>query len=1806
MANVENNNRIAGFVKKHVFAKRWVSIMLVIALLVTTVTMYALNKSATAVSEESAESVGMVLDTASTEGEDGATSEDVVVEETQEETSENETSESETVEATTEETTEEVTEETTNTETESTAAESSESTESNESNEGDSESTTVAETENTSEESDTENTEEEAPASQAENTEETENTENTESTENTENPESDNSSEEVTTEEDTETDETLLTEETEEVKEETGELTQEVVLTVSYKDENGENIADDKVINLENSIDFTEAAPKQEGYIFKDARLDDAVITKITVEYDVNMFKYYVVTREDGSTEEVKEDKTVVLTYTKEEIVKSEIKLTAKFADKNGESIKEDAELKLTSELDVTKKENVDAIDNYFYMGATYNGEKIAKITPVAATETEEATTEETENTESNTVSSYVITTKDGAEVSVTEDAEIVFTYYAAITQTEFKVTNDKVTVTATLSAAGAFPEGIELNVTEVNAQTQGYNYDAYMQALNDNADKVAEAKGDEESNTYNGDNTLLYDIAFVLDGIEYQPAEGTVSISIELNEKQLSEGNNITNPDDVTLFHLPIDEKVMSNIESTEKATDISAEDIEVEVVSNVTVELDSENDSDVVSFDTESFSLYGFSFTTNKYSWVGDGLEDNTPQWIVNELGDAAYFGVVADQFTAVGDFESNVAVNTINFEGNSNTEVLFHYGNVIKESEFTQYKIKVTKKSTTPGEFTFGLFKDKNGTQRIGDYFTIKTDNKVNGYYVGEYTLDGIFNEQNLVNSSLFVYEVDSKNVIIGDGNTVDGYTVTYESSSVNSNDSLSALMGNYVRDWLNNHNANENKGGDIDKYLNKKSTLYYLESGQSDTYKRAYKESSENIKIETVDGKYPVNVDSMRAKVAEVSSQLACAASVPGVIKVINIVANGDFGMDAYNAHNDAETDQNNKWTDSNNDVVNKGFAINQNEFLVINLDLTKFKDSTYKVDKNYTIKVGNTSIQASTQFNDLSSKVIFNLVQRDDDGKFVPFSGNIEFTYEIGTVLAPNATVKSEHLDGGIIAKNYRSDGGEIHKIPLLRYKKYQGEVTVINTQNEKKPVEVELFKTLDGHEPGEAKFGFVIQRMKDDFTGWIDSNSRDNEISNDNKSIKYTISPDDWGMDINTYKTYYFKVYEKEIDDNSYKTDKSIIFIKIDYSQNNEKPDISYYKLPEIDSKFAMWINNLNNWETKKDSNSFRVFLNNFCSDNLRKVSGENVKFENETHKVGDLKIHKMVVNDFSSGVVRDDANSILRNVKFRITNNETHRYIVFKGFVGSAGLKGTAFEFGADKKATGVTYEVTYNESAQWTVKGIPAGIYTVEEVADGYTLEYKEADNEAVAIENAELYRVTEYDVTTDREGAPKKNEKDYGGDNYRAVFAGDIKKHSEKAPDDVRVGDSTVSNASHTQTVQICNYYSKPIGPIKVTKNLTGGKWTEDSNNWTFKFKMEAVSADAHLSDGTPKALASIPMPEGSNGGVKEVIVDGKDLTNDGPYTKTVEFGSIPFKYEGTYIYKIYEDATYNTYENIKYDQKVYYVRFVVTKNTTDFYKKYTKKKCANPDGIIYPHTEKDGYLIKEKERFVYIGAQIEYYDQDITNLSAEQLPEPIVRCEQFLVKPTTNIETDNSVLEFRYLDNKSEKDLAFTNKVVDRLVIRKEWTKNGDPDNESDHSGITVVLHHVTAEGDSQQTFNITDQNREYNDQPWTKVIEIERVDNSSYYIEETNGGGLIVTYSNDPDGKNQNTDPTAVKVQADGTAGKVITFTIRNELGGNTLPSTGGTGTMPFAVGGLGIATLGLLGFEMSRKRKRED
>ena len=70
MRNVDNN-RAENFIKKHDNFKKWVIFALCISLITGTVTLYMMNKPATAMTEEGAQQIGLVLETADAEFEQG-------------------------------------------------------------------------------------------------------------------------------------------------------------------------------------------------------------------------------------------------------------------------------------------------------------------------------------------------------------------------------------------------------------------------------------------------------------------------------------------------------------------------------------------------------------------------------------------------------------------------------------------------------------------------------------------------------------------------------------------------------------------------------------------------------------------------------------------------------------------------------------------------------------------------------------------------------------------------------------------------------------------------------------------------------------------------------------------------------------------------------------------------------------------------------------------------------------------------------------------------------------------------------------------------------------------------------------------------------------------------------------------------------------------------------------------------------------------------------------------------------------------------------------------------------------------------------------------------------------------------------------------------------------------------------------------------------------------------------------------------------------------------------------------------------
>ena len=67
----DTENRVENYIKKHKNYKRWLAFALCIALFTGTVTLYMLNKPATAMTEDGAEEVGLVLETADNDFEQG-------------------------------------------------------------------------------------------------------------------------------------------------------------------------------------------------------------------------------------------------------------------------------------------------------------------------------------------------------------------------------------------------------------------------------------------------------------------------------------------------------------------------------------------------------------------------------------------------------------------------------------------------------------------------------------------------------------------------------------------------------------------------------------------------------------------------------------------------------------------------------------------------------------------------------------------------------------------------------------------------------------------------------------------------------------------------------------------------------------------------------------------------------------------------------------------------------------------------------------------------------------------------------------------------------------------------------------------------------------------------------------------------------------------------------------------------------------------------------------------------------------------------------------------------------------------------------------------------------------------------------------------------------------------------------------------------------------------------------------------------------------------------------------------------------
>ncbi len=928
--------------------------------------------------------------------------------------------------------------------------------------------------------------------------------------------------------------------------------------------------------------------------------------------------------------------------------LKEDVVITVLYEDVNGDTIGESKELSISETF--TLPDEARSFEGYNFNKAVINGSQITSLsrkTANASTASKEeedtdsaaafaASTEE----ETATYTYYEAVTTSGETIEITENADLHLAYYKVNTVTEFKGGDSKITVKAVLSDPNALPEGIELTVAEITEESESYNYDAYIEALNNNSKNFADENDLEKEQTYDKSNTLLYDIAFKLDGVEYQPKAGTVAISMQLNDNQLSNDLGAIDPDSVGVVHLPISEEIMETVDATSEATDISASDIAVEVVKGSDVDLS--GDSDSVTFETESFSAYALVYVNGQIvSW--EGSETMTAQQIVKELGDNTLFGAVANTYESTGtaDIEANIAVGTL--------KSIIEFGNtstVYTHISFDGYYI--TKNSTSDGTFHFGLYSEEysesNKTPNNIGYFDITVTNGT-----GTVSLTDVFNKSQLQQyARLYVYELDAeRGDIVPDGQTYTAsdnqkYTVTYGSSDLET-ESDNDIIGSFSSSYIENNATGSNLYYKLKKVAG--NTVYVKNSDNNYTV-YTYPEGANGT---SVDGAFPISVSDMLGAAKGVSKKLALLQNSDDVI-VVNAVGTSDgFRKDVAKAY--FKTFDENTL---NNGLTNRGITIGK-KMLVINLDLT-LCNGTYKLEQ-FLVNTNNESTLTGNGWAELANQIIINPLQRTADNTLVPYTGELILDTVSGTILAPSAKVDVNNgAEPGAVIADYIIQRREIHKLTVRRYLSEQARMEINNISEDADTIDIEALKYIDDKLATDAdsgKFSFNMVMLKTNEYGgkyWDYVTT----IVNEGSAIKYELKPGLLGMKYGDGKTktnqeehtYYFVLFENDITTGHYEKDSTAILIKIKYYKGGEKEPL-YYRITAEESKDLQ-----ENPGTGYYNNAHRIGT----SDNKsRGKLFQNVAFYNKTSETVDIEVTKAwILNGRDSSDIPSDPSKVV------------------------------------------------------------------------------------------------------------------------------------------------------------------------------------------------------------------------------------------------------------------------------------------------------------------------------------------------------------------------------------------------------------------------------------------------------------------------------------------------------------------------------------------------------------------------
>jgi hypothetical protein len=1369
--------------------------------------------------------------------------------------------------------------------------------------------------------------------------------------------------------------------------------------------------------------------------------------------------------------------------------------------------------------------------------------------------------TEAGDEPELTTVIVYSYTT-DGENYTKIENDTIVKFVYSLGTQTEFTYSDDStgVKITATLQIPGAIPDDADLVVTAIDRETEGYNYDAYMTALNNNAETIASDVGLEDKTEYTENNTLMYDIAFMYDGAEIQPAEGAVSISIEFEDNQLTKELAVSNEEDIAVVHMPIKEevKMASEITTTSEATEITAEDIEVKTLTDATAEV---NETEKIEFSEDNFSVFAITLKNNKISAASAAAVIDFDY--ISSFGEAFDYGVVANTYVWGGDTESNVMVgkytssaedvgastNYANAGGNNYfgsvsgiSTIRFHEtpANIYLGSEaYSQYKSKSFSFSNVVGtniekntdidvasiidgiESYYGRYeglgssfeaahRDKGGT-------TIDLREYPSGAYVLTYTGDNIYIDDEKLNVYLnegqyLILNCTSKNLTIGtyniNGKSSSGYVASKDESDdwitnavifniINADSvTISNTCGTFIAPNSAVNCGSANAGTVVANEISANSEWHYHNHDLPSVYG-----ASVTLKAnKTVNGETPADDEVFYFDVYEWDSNSNVWGDAP-VTSIQNALGDITFGYINYTKSTDVGTHYY-KITERQEEVTDYSY------------------DTTVYVAS---VTVSSTSFQKNNKY------------------------------------------VQTYTATDPVYYKLLTSDADPTNSSNLAAIT-----TTVPAFNNIKGQVEIELYKYLDNAAPGDLEFSFTVRVLN---SGEECLTTLTDSLVNDNDKISFAfaynenyITPDSKGN-----RRIYLVINENDSSITGVAKDNDYIIARIDYPvTSNQK--IYYFKYSYTDTTEKGYIDNIESGDFSKIKAAVANDKTKKSANSIKNLS--DVAFYNTRN--GYLRIHKMVVNKFGSYIVRDSKNdSILNNVEFTITNKDTGAVIWFKGFVAklsSSDSIQTAYEY-KDGELTGTTYNVYYNDNAQWTIEGLPVGTYVVKEVADKYTFTYDPVNDTSSPVDS--IYsRVTKYAVTTDKNGGELYN---IGGDNYRKTFSVDVSSITELYDTGREV--TITTDYDMTPTVQIANYYSNPMAPVMISKQLTGGTWNSDMA-FTFTIESYGTPQNTVLSDGTPVEVKSSPLPSNTT-----FTVSGDGSSSE----QKIFLGEIDYIYEGTYYYKVTEEQ--GTLSGITYDPTEYYVKVEVSKYHTTFHAEYTRAKQRN-----YSYSDaSEEKVSRDNEDFYYLGANVTYYKDDATMSDSSK----IVQTTEVRLKTDPNVSGTTYYGEY-IISHEGEYQAKFVNQKAGIITVKKVWLNANGEDDSANHTALNLRLWR-RSEGTNWQWVD-TGRVVTLVSGKWEETLtDIELLDsegkpNHYCFMEEDISDSIyIATYNYQ--GIDYSTSGESwydMQVVEGGIDYGTLTITNKS-MATNVLPATGGSGTVSFTMLGLFLAAFAIFG-----------